>query len=97
MINGRSNHAFVEIPLTGEFIAIGGWDGERAMSQTEGFSIKANLWKQLPKLAEERHSLTACLLGQSFIYAIGGSSAINYGSSLNTIERLNFALPNYMQ
>ena len=51
----------------------------------------------MPKLAEERHSLTACLLGQSFIYAIGGSSAINYGSSLWTIERINFALPNYMQ
>jgi hypothetical protein len=48
-------------------------------------------------LAEERHSLTACLLGQSFIYAIGGSSAINYGSSLCTIERINFAQPNYMQ
>jgi hypothetical protein len=25
------------------------------------------------------------------IYAIGGSSAINYGSSLITIERINFA------
>ena len=97
MINGRSNHAFVEIPLTGELIAIGGWDGERAMAQTEGFSIRTNMWKSLPKLAEERHSLTACLLGQSFIYAIGGSSAINYGSSLSTIERINFALPNYMQ
>jgi len=32
MINGRSNHAFVEIPLTGELVAIGGWDGERAMA-----------------------------------------------------------------
>ena len=97
MINGRSNHAFVEIPLTGELVAIGGWDGERAMAQTEGFSIRSNTWKPLPKLAEERHSLTACLLGQSFIYAIGGSSAINYGSSLCTIERINFAQPNYMQ
>ena len=28
---------------------------------------------------------------------IGGSSAINYGSSLCTIERINFAQPNYMQ
>lgn len=96
MINGRSNHAFVEIPMTGELVAIGGWDGERAMAQTEGYSIRQNQWRQLPKLAEERHSLTACLLGQSFIYAIGGSSAINYGSSLCTIERLNFAQPNYM-
>lgn len=42
MINGRSNHAFVEIPMTGELIAIGGWDGERAMAQTEGFSIRTN-------------------------------------------------------
>ena len=32
MINGRSNHAFVEIPMTGELVAIGGWDGERAMA-----------------------------------------------------------------
>jgi hypothetical protein len=42
MINGRSNHAFVEIPMTGELNAIGGWDGERAMTQTEGFSIRTN-------------------------------------------------------
>jgi len=45
MINGRSNHAFVEIPLTGELVSIGGWDGERAMAQTEGFSIRSNSWK----------------------------------------------------
>lgn len=25
MINGRSNHEFVEIPMTGELIAIGEW------------------------------------------------------------------------
>jgi hypothetical protein len=37
MINGRSNHAFVEIPMTGELIAIWGWDGERAMAQSDGF------------------------------------------------------------
>ncbi len=87
---GRSNHAFVEVPLTGELIAIGGWDGERSMSQTEGFNVEANTWRILPKLVEERHSLSACPMGNSYIYVIGGSSAINYGSSLATIERLNF-------
>jgi len=34
-------------------------------------------------------------LGDSFVYAIGGSSAINYGSSLSTIERLNFTAPHF--
>lgn len=61
------------------------------MNQTESFTISNNSWRHLPKLVEERHSLSACTLGNSFIYAIGGSSAINYGSSLSTIERLNFA------
>jgi hypothetical protein len=32
MFSGRSNHAFVEVPSTGELIAIGGWDGEKSMS-----------------------------------------------------------------
>lgn len=91
MHSGRSNHAFVEVMLTGELVAIGGWDGEQSMNQTESFTISNNSWRHLPKLVEERHSLSACTLGNSFIYAIGGSSAINYGSSLSTIERLNFA------
>ena len=91
MHSGRSNHAFVEVLLTGELIAIGGWDGEQSMNQTEAFTIGNNSWRSLPRLVEERHSLSACRLGNSFIYAIGGSSAINYGSSLSTIERLNFA------
>ena len=91
MHSGRSNHAFVEVTLTGELIAIGGWDGEQSMNQTEAFTIGNNSWRHLPRLVEERHSLSACRLGNSFVYAIGGSSAINYGSSLSTIERLNFA------
>ena len=32
MFSGRSNHAFVEVLSTGELVAIGGWDGERAMN-----------------------------------------------------------------
>ncbi|CDW85029.1 kelch motif family protein [Stylonychia lemnae] len=92
---GRSNHAFVEVTLTGELIAIGGWDGEKSMSQAEGFAMNGNSWRHLPRLVEERHSLSACRLGDSFVYAIGGSSAINYGSSLSTIERLNFASPHF--
>ena len=91
MFSGRSNHAFVEVLSTGELVAIGGWDGERAMNQVEGFNLQTNQWRHLPKLVEERHSLAACRLGQSYLYAIGGSSAINYGSSLSTIERINFA------
>jgi hypothetical protein len=91
MYSGRSNHAFVEVTLTGELVALGGWDGEKSMNQTEGYNIGSNMWRQLPRLTEERHSLSACRLGNSMIYAIGGSSAINYGSSLITIERLNFA------
>lgn len=86
---GRSNHAFVEVPLTGDLVAIGGWDGDRSMGQCEGFSVRNEEWRELPRLVEERHSLSACLLGP-YVYAIGGSSAINYGSSLSTIERLNF-------
>ena len=92
---GRSNHAFVEVTLTGELIAIGGWDGEKSMCQTEGFTTSSNTWRHLPRLVEERHSLSACRIGSSFIYAIGGSSAINYGSSLSTIERLNFSQHNF--
>lgn len=92
---GRSNHAFVEVLSTGELIAIGGWDGEKSMSQVEGFALNANNWRHLPRLVEERHSLSACRVGDSYIYAIGGSSAINYGSSLNTIERLNFNVNNF--
>ncbi len=92
---GRSNHAFVEVFTTGELIAIGGWDGEKSMSQVEGFALNSNSWRHLPRLVEERHSLSACRVGDSYIYAIGGSSAINYGSSLNTIERLNFNVNNF--
>lgn len=32
MYSGRSNHAFVEVTLTGELVAIGGWDGEKSMN-----------------------------------------------------------------
>lgn len=32
MHSGRSNHAFVEVTLTGELVAIGGWDGEQSMN-----------------------------------------------------------------
>lgn len=53
------------------------------------------MWRHLPRLVEERHSLSACRLGFSYVYAIGGSTAINYGSSLSTIERLNFATPSF--
>lgn len=95
MHHGRSNHAFVEVTLTSELVAIGGWDGEKSMSQAEGFALNGNVWRHLPRLVEERHSLSACRLGDSFVYAIGGSSAINYGSSLSTIERLNFASPHF--
>lgn len=45
MFSGRSNHAFVEVTLTGELIAIGGWDGEKSMNQTEGYNISSNLWR----------------------------------------------------
>lgn len=93
MFFGRSNHAFVEV--LGELVAIGGWDGEKSMSQVEGFALNANSWRHLPRLVEERHSLSACRVGEAYVYAIGGSSAINYGSSLNTIERLNFAVANF--
>ena len=93
MFHGRSNHAFVELTHTGELIAIGGWDGEKSMSDTEGFSVGQNQWRHLPRLTEARHSLSACRVGHTYIYVIGGSSAINYGSSLSTIERLNFASP----
>jgi len=45
MHSGRSNHAFVEVTLTGELIAIGGWDGEQSMNQTEAFTISNNSWR----------------------------------------------------
>jgi len=83
----------VEVPFTGDLVAIGGWDGDRSMGQCEGFSTRNEEWRELPRLVEERHSLSACLLGP-YVYAIGGSSAINYGSSLSTIERLNFQTGN---
>jgi len=92
---GRSNHAFVQADMNGELVAIGGWDGEKSMSHVEGYSASMNTWRILPRLVEERHSLSVCRCGPSFLYAIGGSSAINYGSSLSTIERLNFANPNF--
>jgi len=91
---GRSNHAFIQVKETGELVAIGGWDGEKSMSQVEGYSISRNQWRVLPRLVEDRHSLSACQC-QNFVYAIGGSSAINYGSSLSTIERLDFSQPDF--
>lgn len=84
---GRSNHAFIDFGE--DLISIGGWDGEKAMSSVEAYSITGKIWRHMPRLVEERHSLSACRVGENFIYAIGGSSAINYGSSLSTVERLN--------
>lgn len=60
---GRSNHAFVEVKLLKDLIAIGGWDGEKSMSQVEAYNIQTNQWRQLPRLCEERHSLSALLMG----------------------------------
>jgi hypothetical protein len=34
MHSGWSDHAFVEVLITGEQVAIGGWDGEQSMNQT---------------------------------------------------------------
>jgi hypothetical protein len=90
---GRSNHAFVEI--NGVLLAIGGWDGEKAMNQVEGFDLATEHWEVMPRLHEPRHSLSACAMNDKVIYAIGGSSAINYGSSSNTIEKLDFGMLDY--
>ena len=51
----------------------------------------------LPSLNEERHSLSAVKVGNSTVYAIGGSSAINYGSSLSSLEKLDFNVQNFDQ
>ena len=90
---GRSNHAFTEV--RGSLVVVGGWDGEKAMTQVEGYSISSQEWRQMPRLSEPRHSLSCTVLGDNVVYAIGGSSAINYGSSSATIERLDLANPNF--
>jgi hypothetical protein len=67
---GRSNHVFVEVMLTGELVAIVSWDWEQSMNQTKSFTISNNSWRHLPKLVNERHSLSACTLSNSFIYQL---------------------------
>ncbi len=77
----RYAHASVAISEA-KFLAICGHDGKANLRCCEEYSIRDNVWRQLPPLGYARYSPAAALSGE-YVYVIGGSGGYE------TIERMD--------
>ncbi len=72
MIYARHNHVLLSVQ--DRAVAIGGYNrGSTALKKCERFDLENNMWTELPELNEERNFLSACAVGDRFIYVFGGT------------------------
>lgn len=70
MNESRNAHA-ITICKSGVFV-LGGFSGKQRLNSVEKYSIKEDKWAQVAPMKDKRHYLSACSIGDEFIYAFGG-------------------------
>lgn len=66
----------------GQVYVLGGFSGKQRLNSVERYSIKEDKWTPMAPMKDKRHYLSACQIGDEFIYAFGGF----YGSTEQEIN-----------
>ena len=51
---------------------LGGFSGKQRLCQVEKYNVREDKWQQVAPMKDKRHYLSACSIGDEFIYAFGG-------------------------
>ena len=84
MIESRNAHA-ITICL-GLVFVLGGFSGKQRLCSVEKYSIREDKWTQVAPMKDKRHYLSACSIGDEFIYTFGGFFGSTEQEINDTIE-----------
>lgn len=70
MNESRNAHAITI--CRGNVYVLGGFSGKQRLNSVEKYNIKEDKWTQMAPMKDKRHYLSACQIGEEFIYAFGG-------------------------
>ena len=64
-------------------IAVGSWHGEESPMTCEMYDVQTNKWTILPKLSEQTCAPGLAIIGDRYLYKVGGNSDISQVSMLD--------------
>ena len=64
-------------------IAVGSWHGVESAQTCEMYDVQTNKWQMLPKLKENTCAPGLSIIGERYLYKIGGNSDISIVSMLD--------------
>lgn len=70
MNESRNAHAITI--CRGLVYVLGGFSGKQRLNSVERYTVKEDKWTQMAPMKDKRHYLSACQIGEEFIYAFGG-------------------------
>ena len=70
----------------GNVFVLGGFSGKQRLNSVEKYIVKEDKWVQVAPMKDKRHYLSACSIGDGFIYAFGGFFGSTEQEINDTIE-----------
>jgi len=84
MNESRNAHAITM--CKGNVFVLGGFSGKQRLNSVEKYIVKEDKWVQVAPMKDKRHYLSACSIGDEFIYAFGGFFGSTEQEINDTIE-----------